>query len=171
MVLQVTQRECLGAETSIALVPDDSLLLWTRHNVASLLACSTRTLSRMVSAHEIPAPILFVRRPRWRPRDIELWMADGCPSQDRRDPRAKVSLTVVVAPQSLPPIHSKASFNLDSLWTRRDIAQRLQFSPRTISRLWKGQMLPSPRKSGRSPRWRPRDIIEWIDQGCPAVDR
>jgi predicted DNA-binding transcriptional regulator AlpA len=165
-----TQFECIAAETSSALRSNEFFLLWTRRDMTKLLACSTRTLSRMVSSHEIPAPIRFARMPRWRVRDIHMWVADGFPGQDPRS-ATPFSPTFAVTRPIVPPNGLIVVTDFDRFWTRQDLAQRLQFSPRTISRLSAAGLLPRPVKSRRFPRWRPTDIVRWIDQGCLPVDQ
>ena len=55
-------------------------LLWTRRDLAQRLAFSTRTISRMIANGSLPPPIVLNRSPRWRPVDIEGWIAMGCPN-------------------------------------------------------------------------------------------
>lgn len=43
--------------------------------VATILSVSTRTVWRLISREEIPQPIRFGRSVRWRPIDIESWIA------------------------------------------------------------------------------------------------
>jgi hypothetical protein len=33
------------------------------------------------------------------------------------------------------------------------------------------RLMPPPLKSRRLPRWHPSDIVAWISQGCPPMDR
>ena len=48
------------------------------------------------------------------------------------------------------------------LLTRKDLSERLQISPRTLSRMVSDQRLPRPILIGRSVRW-PEEVIEtWI---------
>jgi excisionase family DNA binding protein len=55
-------------------------LLLTAGNLAQLLNISVRTLWRLRAQHKIPAPIRVGGSVRWRTRDIEAWIAKGCPA-------------------------------------------------------------------------------------------
>lgn len=54
--------------------PNDALLLDAR-GVAALLCCSAKTVTRLVAASELPAPIKLGRLARWSRRTIEEWIA------------------------------------------------------------------------------------------------
>jgi excisionase family DNA binding protein len=54
------------------------------------------------------------------------------------------------------------------MMTADEIAQSLQLSVRTIWRLKAKGDLPKAVKVGRAVRWKRSDILEWIEQGCPA---
>ena len=54
------------------------------------------------------------------------------------------------------------------LMTVKDVATKLQLSPRSIWRMADGGMLPAPVRLMRSIRWRRSEIDLWIDLGCPA---
>ncbi len=47
--------------------------------LAQLGSFSTRHARRLADAGKMPAPIRFGGLVRWRRRDIEQWIADGCP--------------------------------------------------------------------------------------------
>lgn len=47
------------------------------------------------------------------------------------------------------------------------LAEMLSISTRTLYRLKKRGCLPSPIRLGGSTRWRRRDVLRWIDRGCP----
>ena len=47
------------------------------------------------------------------------------------------------------------------------LAAMLSVSTRTLYRLKKRGCLPSPIRLGGSTRWRRRDVLRWIDRGCP----
>jgi len=61
--------------------PESDLL--TVDNVAALLACSARTVWRMSDAAAMPPPVRFLSLVRWRRRDVDQWLSDGCPKMDR----------------------------------------------------------------------------------------
>lgn len=167
-----TQQTTVAVATNACRLHDGYYLLWTRSDIANILACSTRTVSRMLSIREIPAPIVLARMPRWRPNDIRLWIARRCPSQDHSAVLVHPFFARVARDeQEEPPSDDAAALDFDRLWARRDLAQRLQCSPRTISRLTMARLMPPPLKSRRLPRWHPSDIVAWISQGCPPMDR
>ncbi|MCH7753444.1 MAG: helix-turn-helix domain-containing protein [Planctomycetes bacterium] len=58
---------------------------------------------------------------------------------------------------------------LSPLLTADDVAELLNISLRTIRRYCSQQMMiPEPVRVGpRNVRWRPQDIEDWIEQGCP----
>ena len=51
-----------------------------------------------------------------------------------------------------------------------EIATCLGISSRTVWRLKAKGDLPKALKIGRAVRWKKSDILEWIEQGCPASD-
>ena len=46
--------------------------------VAKIVSISTRTLWRLVSARKFPEPIRIGGSTRWRAKDVERWIEDGC---------------------------------------------------------------------------------------------
>ncbi len=54
-------------------------LMLTVEDVAKLLRISKRTVWRMRSANRIPSPIKIGGVIRWRAKEIELWIQQGCP--------------------------------------------------------------------------------------------
>ncbi len=55
------------------------LVLW-RRDLVSLLGISQRTLSRMMSNGDIPAPDVDIRGRRgWKAQTITAWQESGCP--------------------------------------------------------------------------------------------
>jgi len=44
--------------------------------LARLLKIDVRTLRRLRAAHEIPEPVMFGRKPRWRKHVIDAWLAE-----------------------------------------------------------------------------------------------
>ncbi|MGE3819865.1 MAG: helix-turn-helix transcriptional regulator [Isosphaeraceae bacterium] len=56
--------------------------------------------------------------------------------------------------------------NAAPLWTISDIATYLCVSRRGVERLIASGALPRPcARIGRLPRWKPIDIIEWVEKG------
>jgi len=51
----------------------------TARQFAKLLQVSLRTLWRMRSAGTLPQPLRLGGVVRWRKRDVDQWIADGCP--------------------------------------------------------------------------------------------
>lgn len=49
--------------------------LLTTQELADLLKVSTRTISRMKSAGELPEPVMIGRLVRWKRADIETWLS------------------------------------------------------------------------------------------------
>lgn len=58
--------------------PDQSTLL-TAPGVAAMLACSPRTVYRLVDAGRIPDPVRIGGMVRWPRASLEQWIANGCP--------------------------------------------------------------------------------------------
>lgn len=48
-----------------------------------------------------------------------------------------------------------------------ELATILDISPRTVWRLLSAGKLVQPLRIGGAVRWRYREIIDWIDAGCP----
>lgn len=61
------------------------------------------------------------------------------------------------------PVGSAQTELIDSV----RLAAMLSISTRTLYRLKKQGCLPSPIRLGGSTRWRRRDVLRWIDRGCP----
>jgi predicted DNA-binding transcriptional regulator AlpA len=53
--------------------------------VAELLNISTRTLWRLKSGGQVPAPVRFGGTVRWRLDEIKNWIAEGCPPLQARE--------------------------------------------------------------------------------------
>lgn len=49
------------------------------------------------------------------------------------------------------------------------VAELLACSPRHVYRLSDSGRMPAPVRLGSLVRWSASAILEWIDQGCPAV--
>lgn len=52
--------------------------------VAERLNVSERAFSRLVASGKAPTPVRIGRCVRWDGKEIEQWIADGCPKRDRR---------------------------------------------------------------------------------------
>jgi prophage regulatory protein len=65
------------------LADSENALLLTAGKLAHLLNISVRTLWRLRAEDKIPAPIRVGGSVRWRMRDIEAWIAKGCPAVRR----------------------------------------------------------------------------------------
>ena len=53
-------------------------------DVAEMLRCAPRTVRRLANSGRTPGPIKLGRLTRWRRREIENWIAAGCPCEDRK---------------------------------------------------------------------------------------
>jgi predicted DNA-binding transcriptional regulator AlpA len=70
-----------------AVYPSDAVLV-TPDQLAVWLQLSKRSLWRLRSAGQLPAPVRLRKAVRWRISDIENWLAQGCPAQsDETEPR------------------------------------------------------------------------------------
>jgi hypothetical protein len=49
--------------------------LWTRSDLQRWLGVSERTLSRLLATGQLPAPLFVGCRGRWRPADVETFLA------------------------------------------------------------------------------------------------
>ena len=59
-------------------LPSQSAML-TATGVAAMLACSPRTIYRLVDAGRIPGPVRIGGMVRWPRKLLEQWILDGCP--------------------------------------------------------------------------------------------
>lgn len=55
-------------------------LMLTVHGVAALLACSPKTVYRLVDRGRIPRPVRLGGLMRWPKPQFEQWIAEGCPA-------------------------------------------------------------------------------------------
>ena len=53
----------------------------------------------------------------------------------------------------------------------RQTAQLLNASPRTVYRLSDAGKMPRPVKLGSLVRWRPDELYDWINAGCPNIGK
>lgn len=65
-------------EERTQLAPEPALL--DVNDMATLLACGTRTVYRLSDAGRIPRPVKLGTLVRWRRSVIQAWLADGCPN-------------------------------------------------------------------------------------------
>ena len=72
--------------------------------------------------------------------------------------------------ESLQGVTAEAVRAAPMMMTAEEIAECLQVSTRTVWRLKAKGDLPKSVKVGRAVRWRRADILQWIEQGCPATD-
>jgi len=61
--------------------------------------------------------------------------------------------------------HEKELLNI------RAVAQMLDLGERTVWRMADSGVLPKPLKVGSRRKWRRRELLAWLDNGCPAVRR
>jgi predicted DNA-binding transcriptional regulator AlpA len=67
------------------------------------------------------------------------------------------------------PEHSRAeNVRERMLISVNELATILDISPRTVWRLLSAGKLVRPLRIGGAVRWRYREIIDWIDAGCPT---
>ncbi len=59
--------------------------------VARLLSVSTRTVSRLVSAEKLPAPVRIDKCVRWQRNALETWVARSCLPVGKSDDRKGAS--------------------------------------------------------------------------------
>ena len=56
--------------------------LLTADEVANLLGVASRTLWRLKSKRAIPMPVKFGGNVRWRAKDLQKWLDEGCPANN-----------------------------------------------------------------------------------------
>jgi excisionase family DNA binding protein len=56
-----------------------SAVLLDVNAVAEMLTCSPRHVYRLSDCGEMPRPVKVGRLVRWRRKELEDWIADGCP--------------------------------------------------------------------------------------------
>jgi excisionase family DNA binding protein len=56
-----------------------SAILLDVGQVADMLACSARTVYRLADAGRMPRPVKIGRLVRWRQKELEDWVEEGCP--------------------------------------------------------------------------------------------
>lgn len=55
--------------------------------------------------------------------------------------------------------------------TLAQIAARLQVAGHTVRRWYTAGVMPAPMKIARRLRWEEKTINEWIENGCPRVEK
>jgi excisionase family DNA binding protein len=58
--------------------------LLTASDVAGIIGCSSRSITRMVDAGLIPEPVRLGKLARWPRQQFEQWIAAGCPQSPRK---------------------------------------------------------------------------------------
>lgn len=53
--------------------------------------------------------------------------------------------------------------------TIEDVASITQYSSRHVNSLIKAGKFPRPIRIGHRPRWIKKDLMAWIESGCPAI--
>jgi prophage regulatory protein len=56
--------------------------LLTADEVANVLGVASRTLWRFKSKRAIPMPVKFGGNVRWRAKDLQKWLDEGCPANN-----------------------------------------------------------------------------------------
>jgi prophage regulatory protein len=59
--------------------------LVTAEELAGMLAVSTRTLWRLLSAGKLIEPVRIGGSTRWRLQEVQEWISEGCPEPNGRD--------------------------------------------------------------------------------------
>jgi excisionase family DNA binding protein len=65
--------------------PVTTAALYSIHDIATLLGCSTRHVRRLGDTRRIPQPVKLGSLLRWVKTDIEQWIATGCPHCKKGD--------------------------------------------------------------------------------------
>lgn len=65
-------------------IVDELSLLLKMDDVARLLKVSIRSVCRLRSAGDLPQPIEVRGSIRWQRKDIEAWVAAGCPRRENK---------------------------------------------------------------------------------------
>ncbi|MCD6304615.1 MAG: helix-turn-helix domain-containing protein [Planctomycetes bacterium] len=68
-------------------IPSAAAIMLTIDGVAAMLACSPRTVYRLVDAGRIPRPVRLGGMIRWPREPFERWIGQGCPPpKERKSP-------------------------------------------------------------------------------------
>lgn len=81
VVLDASIAKDSNVELPAAAAKETNLLL-SAEKVAELLDISIRSLWRLRASRQIPAPIRVGGSVRWRTKDLEAWIAKGCPTRN-----------------------------------------------------------------------------------------
>lgn len=65
----------------VAMNTESALL--TVEEVSTMLNCSTRHVYRLADGGRMPRPVKLGNLNRWSRKDLEAWIADGCPVSRR----------------------------------------------------------------------------------------
>ncbi len=63
------------------IAPSSKTAMLTVQDVADLLKCSRRTVSRLADSGQMPRPVKIGSLARWNREVVERWIAQGCPAQ------------------------------------------------------------------------------------------
>lgn len=72
---------------SLPEAPQSDPVMLTINGVAAMLACSSRTVYRLVDAGRIPRPVRLGGMLRWVREPFEQWVGQGCPEPGRSKSR------------------------------------------------------------------------------------
>jgi len=67
----------------LPLAPSAAAIMLTIDGVAAMLACSPRTVHRLVDTGRIPRPVRLGGMIRWPREPFERWVAQGCPKPSK----------------------------------------------------------------------------------------
>jgi len=62
-------------------------VLLTVKEVAEMLGLSERTIYRLSDAGNMPSPVKLGAAVRWRTKELETWIEEGCPARPRGEKR------------------------------------------------------------------------------------
>ncbi|HUU31354.1 MAG TPA: helix-turn-helix domain-containing protein [Phycisphaerae bacterium] len=115
--------------------------LLTVNDLAAMLKFHRRTIERMATAGELPAPVHVRGRRRWRPEEIHRWLEGKAPQRIR--PAGKTEIV------TLP-----------------ELARLLGVHRRTVERMAQAGELPAPEVIGRRRYWRTAEIERAVGIGA-----
>jgi excisionase family DNA binding protein len=59
-------------------------VLLTVKEVAEMLGLSERTVYRLADVAKMPRPVKIGAAVRWRKKELDTWIEDGCPASQRK---------------------------------------------------------------------------------------
>ena len=87
--------------------------------------------------------------------------AAGSDSESRRAVKRMKSSKKAAFAGEEPP------WDVNLMVNRRQAAELLQISTRTIDNLKREGRMPQPNRIGRAVRWNRAELVAWVDAGCP----